>query len=100
MNDSNPAPSQLNRTLDFLEEQIVWNKMAAHDDEKRQVNVRIGSYELDLLDQLAKRYETNRTAVAQHLLQAAIHDACEHVGIDHRVFFRDGTEHDRVGATE
>ncbi len=101
MTDS--KPSQLKRTIDYLEEQIVWNQMAAHDEEKRQVNLRIASYELGLLDQLAEKYETTRTGVGQHLLQAAIHDACELAGIEHRIFYKRGdelVEDKRVGADD
>ncbi len=93
--------SNLQSTLTMLDNLAAYKAHVNKEDEKRQVNIRLPSVELDFLDQLAEHYDESRTSMAQHLLASAIHDACAIAGIDSRVFRKDPkgelVEDDRTG---
>jgi uncharacterized membrane protein YccC len=74
--------SALEDTLEQLDRVAAYRAHMEKDEEKRQVNVRLGPIEFGLLERLSEHFSESRTSMAQHLLQAAIYDACASVGID------------------
>jgi plasmid stabilization system protein ParE len=68
----------------------ILREFQEEDTEKRQLNLRLSVTSLSALEKIADHYEDNRTAVATLLLQAAIADVCEHLGIDWKLYDEKG----------
>lgn len=86
MSQKTSSKSALQDTLDMLEGARAFKAHVQQEEEKRQVNIRLPIIEFELLEMLSEHYEEARTSMAQHLLQAAIHDAAASLGIQHPKF--------------
>lgn len=98
MSQQTDSKTALQDTLEMLDNIAAYKAHMQKEEEKRQVNIRLPSTEFDLLEQLSEHFDESRTSMAQHLLQAAIHDACHLAGIEHDVYDAKGNKRNPASA--
>lgn len=82
MNKQIDSKPEVRKIVELLDSIVGLKADAASKEEKRQVNVRLSSLPFALLEQLSERLGESRTSLAQHLLEAAIIDACDTLGVE------------------
>jgi hypothetical protein len=87
-----PISDHLSGALERLDQMQALRESEDQDTKKQQINLRLTGANLRALEKIADHYDDNRTSVATLLLQAAITDACERLGIDWMLYTREELE--------